>query len=420
MEGCYGLGSGQNHIIKDSQWEQHTAVFNATYRKYLDGEWEEEPLSCLTVMPAEVKSPPGVASVLGVHWTGRHNFFLYSLNRNLKDRVDPEGVWPCAAPIALSQLSDCGSYLVLACEDGVLTLWDLAEGLPLGVIALPEGCSCQSIHFLKHFLVHEGRNVYPEGPAKSQTTFVVLCTDSSLHLVTAMGTQGPTVSMLVERPVKHPEEALCAVAPVPALAGMVGSSCLSLPCSDGSRRLLSADGHQAITCRAHSSVGTAGESPGRCPELGPRLRAPEHVLTFCRNGSVLLLDVARPHVVCAFAPPRPYHLAVPWKPVFAVSSHHPFFLLRGDDLTGDSDTPSSVFYFNFDACSLLDNMLDSCFIPQADLDAAGFPEALSLERRCEGIFQKRCQKLENKVKEKEHWTRLRRYSLFLQRESIRK
>uniref|UniRef100_G1PJP7 WD repeat domain 93 n=1 Tax=Myotis lucifugus TaxID=59463 RepID=G1PJP7_MYOLU len=231
MEGCYGLGSGQNHIIKDSQWEQHTAVFNATYRKYLDGEWEEEPLSmatfhflfhsCLTVMPAEVKSPPGVPSVLGVHWTGRHNFFLYSLNRNLKDRVDPEGVWPCAAPIALSQLSDCGSYLVLACEDGVLTLWDLAEGLPLGVIALPEVCSCQSIHFLKHYLVHEGRNVYPEGPVKSQTTCVVLCTDSSLHLVTAAGARGPTVSMLVERPVKHPEEALCAVAPVPTLPGMV-------------------------------------------------------------------------------------------------------------------------------------------------------------------------------------------------------
>lgn len=44
--------------------------------------------------------------------------------------LDPEGVWPCASPIAASQLSDCGSYLVLACEDGVLTLWDLAEGEP--------------------------------------------------------------------------------------------------------------------------------------------------------------------------------------------------------------------------------------------------------------------------------------------------
>lgn len=60
-----------------------------------------------------------------------------------------------------------------------------------------------------------------------------------------------------------------------------------------------------------------------------RARPPPQVLTFSRNSSVHLLDVARLHVVCAFAPPKPYHLAVPWKPVFAVSTHHPFFLLRG-------------------------------------------------------------------------------------------
>ncbi|XP_054954949.2 WD repeat-containing protein 93 isoform X4 [Pan paniscus] len=221
IKDCYGLGSGQNHFIKDSQWEQQAEIFNASYKKYLDREWEEEPLStatfyfllpsCLFAMPTEVKGPSGMACVLGIHWTRSHNFFLYSLNRTLKDKADPEGVWPCAAPIAVSQLSCSSSYLVLACEDGVLTLWDLAKGFPLGVAALPQGCFCQSIHFLKYFLVHKGQNMYPEGPVKSQMKCVVLCTDASLHLVEASGTQGPTISVLVERCSSFPRMALCAL-----------------------------------------------------------------------------------------------------------------------------------------------------------------------------------------------------------------
>nr|XP_031296417.1 WD repeat-containing protein 93 isoform X2 [Camelus dromedarius] len=373
IEDCCGLGSGQNHFIKDSQWEQQVAIFNATYKKYLVGEWEEELLSMATfhfllpsfiiAMPAEVKNPPGVACVLGVHWTGSHNFFLYSLNRTLKDKVDPESTWPCAAPITVSQLSCCCSYLVLACEDGVLTLWDLAQGFSLGVIALPERCLCQSIHFLKYFLVHKGQNMYPEGPVKSQMKCVVLGTDGSLYLVAASGTQRPTLSLLVERPVKHPEEAICAVAPVRALPGMV--------------------------------------------------------LIFSSNGSVHLMDVATSQIICAFAPPRSYHLAVPWKPVFVVSSHHPCFLLRGKTPGKVSSLDSCSFC---QACPLLENITRNCTIPQTDmLDNAAFPQVLPLEKRCENFFQKRLQKLEkNKAKEQEHWTRLRRYSLLLQRENFKK
>ncbi|XP_018866538.4 WD repeat-containing protein 93 isoform X3 [Gorilla gorilla gorilla] len=202
IKDCYGLGSGQNHFIKDSQWEQQAEIFNASYKKYLDREWEEEPLStatfyfllpsCLFAMPTEVKSPS-----------------------------DPEGVWPCAAPIAVSQLSCSSSYLVLACEDGVLTLWDLAKGFPLGVAALPQGCFCQSIHFLKYFLVHKGQNMYPEGPVKSQMKCVVLCTDASLHLVEASGTQGPTISVLVERCSSFPRMALCALWTWPSVKSSV-------------------------------------------------------------------------------------------------------------------------------------------------------------------------------------------------------
>ncbi|XP_037000919.2 WD repeat-containing protein 93 isoform X2 [Artibeus jamaicensis] len=381
VEGCLGLGSGQNHFIKDSQWEQQAAAFHAMYKKVLDGDSEEELASmatfhfllptCVIMMPAELKGPSGVPSVLGVHWMGHHNFFLYSLNRTQRDKVEPESVWPCAAPIALSQLSGCGSYLVLACEDGVLTLWDLAQGSPLGVVALPEGRFCQSVHFLKYFLVLEGRNVYPEVPVTSQVTCVVLCTDASLHLVAASGAQEPTTRTLVERPAKHPDEAVCAVAPVPPLPGMV--------------------------------------------------------LVFSKNGSVHLLDVSGPQTVCAFAPPRPFHLVAPWRPVFVLSEHHPYFLLRGDrpnrtEATDEAkDIPKSVFYFHFTAYPLLEDIVRNSSIPQADLpDPVALPQALPLEERCDSFLRKRFQKLEHQAKEQEHWTRLRRYSLLLQRENLKK
>lgn len=42
--------------------------------------------------------------------------------------LDYENVWPCAAPIVMSQISSFSSYLALVCEDGVLILWDLAQG----------------------------------------------------------------------------------------------------------------------------------------------------------------------------------------------------------------------------------------------------------------------------------------------------
>nr|XP_040130312.1 WD repeat-containing protein 93 isoform X3 [Ictidomys tridecemlineatus] len=383
VEDCYGLGSGQNHFIKESQWEHQAEIFYTSYRKFLDEEWEEEPLSsatfhfllpsCLTAMPAEVRSPSGVACILGIHWTRHHNFFLYSLNRTLKDKADPEGVWPCAAPIVISQLSSCSSYLVLACEDGVLTLWDLAEGFPLGVVALPEGCTCQSLHFLKYFLIHKGQKMFPEGPVKSQMKCVVLCTDASLYLVEASGTQEPTISMLVERPTKHIDKAICAVAPVPTLPGMV--------------------------------------------------------LIFSKNGSVNLMDVTKADVICAFAPPRSYHLEVPWEPLFVVSSHHPCFLLHGGcpaetEATTDnaSDPWNSVYYFNFETYPLLENISKNCTIPLKDLvDDKVFSRVLPLEERCQRFLQKSFQTLKkNQMKGHDHWARLRKYSLILQKENPKK
>ncbi|XP_052034259.1 WD repeat-containing protein 93 [Apodemus sylvaticus] len=382
VEDYFGLGSGQNHFIKDVQWEQHMEIFYASYKKHLEGEWEEEPVSMatfhffytnsLTTTPTDVKSSSGVACVLGLHWTGSHNFFLYSLNKTPKDKTDCENVWPCASPIVMSQVSSFSSYLALGCEDGVLILWDLAQGFLFGVLALPEGCFCQSIHFLRFFLVDQGQNVYPDYPVKFEVMCVVLCTNSSLHLVTASGTQGPTSRVLVDRPVMHMEEAIYAVAPVPALPGMV--------------------------------------------------------LIFSRNHTINLMDVAKTEVICAFSVLSCRQQAVPWKPLFVVSSHHPCFLLHGTHPHGRTtstddpkNTTDSVFCFNFEDYTLLKDISKKCTISQKALEYnQSFSQMLPVEKRCEQFLQKSFQLAKTQMKGHEQWSRLRKYSIMLQKELLKR
>jgi hypothetical protein len=56
---------------------------------------------------------------------------------------------------------------------------------------------------------------------------------------------------------------------------------------------------------------------------------PSQVLIFSRSQSVTLMDVAKAEVLCAFSAPTCHPQALPWKPLFAVSPHHPYFLLHG-------------------------------------------------------------------------------------------
>ncbi|NWI71092.1 WDR93 protein, partial [Todus mexicanus] len=162
------LGLGYNHLIKDSQWEMHEAIFRSTYQEYLEAEAEDErgskeviprratfrfllPSQILQVGP-EMKVQPDLPAGISVHWDGSHNLCLYLLNRPLREKVDsdakPDVVWPCAAPIACSAVSSCFRYLALACEDATITIWDKHLGSPLSVAAILEERLIRSVHFL--------------------------------------------------------------------------------------------------------------------------------------------------------------------------------------------------------------------------------------------------------------------------------
>ncbi|NWV16668.1 WDR93 protein, partial [Origma solitaria] len=157
------LGLGYNHLIKDSQWELHEAIFRSTYQEYLEAEGvieEEIPrhatfhflLPSRILMGPEMKAQPDIPVGVGVHWDGNHNFCLYLLNHSLKEKEDsdlkPDVVWPCAAPIACSAVSSCSRYLALAGEDATVTIWEKHLGYPMSVTAILEERFIRSIHFL--------------------------------------------------------------------------------------------------------------------------------------------------------------------------------------------------------------------------------------------------------------------------------
>ncbi|KAM9060942.1 WD repeat-containing protein 93 isoform X1 [Sarcophilus harrisii] len=371
LEDVSGLGSGQNHMIKESQLDQQTAIFEVLFRKYQNVECPEENSSVaefhflfpghILMLPPETNVLSGVACALGIYWSGNHNFFLYSLNRpprdkerekererereKEKEKIDfdpkPDGVWPTAAPITNSVISACTSYLLLACEDGVITLWDRAQGFLLAVVSLPEGCICKSLHFVK---ISETLKEcqFPPTTADSKFQFLVLCTDGSLHLVKVERCKEPSIRVVVERPVKHPNETICAVAPISFI-----------PCL---------------------------------------------VLLFIWDGSVYLMDVEKEQIICELGPSPSYRLGNPWQPVFALSSESQRVLIRGDK----KDTPKyqkdnhCIFIFKLDSYQLIKTSYSrKISFSESESSQPSQPETsdstqqLLLNKRCENFLQNR-------------------------------
>ncbi|XP_074090195.1 WD repeat-containing protein 93 isoform X2 [Macrotis lagotis] len=359
MDDRFGLGSGQNHLIKDSQLEQQTAVFEILFKKFVHVECPEKKSSIamfhfllpgrMMMLPIETKASTDMCYTLGIHWPGNNNFFLYSLFRSPKEKETekgkdkekmdfdqkPDGVWPTAAPITNSAFSPCTSYLLLACEDGVLMLWDRANGFLLGVVSLPEGCSCKSIHFLKN-IGSPNECLFPQVGYSSEVQVLVLCTDGSLHLVKGEKSKNPSISVVMERPVKNPNETVCTLAPIPFLPSMI--------------------------------------------------------LLFIWDGSVYIMDMTKSQIICELGPSPTYCLGNPWQPVFALSSDGQQVFIRGDkqDRALHPKENYCIFVFKLASYQLLKPSLskDESSQPSSS-EIINISQNFPLDKRCEIFLQNR-------------------------------
>ncbi|XP_044518427.1 WD repeat-containing protein 93 [Gracilinanus agilis] len=391
IEDIYGLGSGQNHMIRDIQLEQQAAIFDVLFRKFLPlTDPEQNPSTTgfhfllpghIMMLPSETKGPSGMACALAVHWPGRHDFFLYSLTRPPRDKdkerereksdsdLKSEGVWPTASPIIKSAISPCSSFVILICEDGVITMWDRAQGFLLGVISLPEGCSCRSLHFLKNYETLKDCP-FPEDVLTSKLQVLVLCTDGSLYLVKTEKASEPSISVVVERPVKHPNETICVVAPIPFLTPLV--------------------------------------------------------LLFVLDGSVYVMNVTNSEIICELDSPASHHLANPWQPVFAFISETQSVLIRGDLEKNEKfqHYGYSIFIFKLESCQK-----PRTSIPVSDeepmysqpSEISSCINQLPLVKRCEFFLQNRLKNFDStKDNGLESLLELQKSSTIMQKENRKK
>ncbi|XP_007479396.1 WD repeat-containing protein 93 isoform X2 [Monodelphis domestica] len=383
IEDVYGLGSGQNHMIRDVQLEQQAAIFDILFRKFLPlTDPEQDPSTTgihfllpghIMMLPSETKGPSGMACVLGVHWPGRHNFFLYSLFRPPRDKekadsdMKPEGVWPTASPIIKSAISPCSSFVILVCEDGVITMWNRAQAFLLGVISLPEGCSCRSLHFLKNYETLEDCP-FPEDVLSSKLQVLVLCTDGSLYLVNAEKASDPSISVIVERPVKHPNETICVVAPIPFLTPLI--------------------------------------------------------LLCVLDGSVYIMNVTNSEIICELVSPASY-MANPWEPVFAFIPETQSVFIRGDleKSTQFQHYNYCLFIFELESCQQAKTSLPlsekKSFSHSSEISSC--INQLPLVKRCEFFLQNRLKNFDStKENGLESLLELQKSSTIIQKENRKK
>uniref|UniRef100_A0A8C5M9I9 WD repeat domain 93 n=1 Tax=Leptobrachium leishanense TaxID=445787 RepID=A0A8C5M9I9_9ANUR len=357
------FGSGQNHIISAQQWDQQEAIFTGMFQKYFDLEnlqtanGERSRYSSFHFLQSSKMSPgepgriqAGLLNVIGVHWNGNQNLFLYLLGAPVKDKSDvdpkPDIVWPCAATIRCSAVS-FSSYLALGLEDGTLTIWDLKySGFPLATVALPEGKSIGSLHFLE--CPTANRHCSPTPRAQ----LLVCCADKSLYLITAGG--------------------------------------------------------DTATSLAHLQL-SPGDANEQVSAVVPLHSLPNVVLLFYRSGMMQLMDISLQETVCQFSLPLSHWVAFPWQPVCSFDSENLCLFLKGNEkiaageVMAAGDGACSLFVFNLKCLQLMNAFRSS---PYASVSSA---QSLHWEEMCKLLLQQRFESLPEQTKKmSECWSRLRK------------
>ncbi|KAI7814778.1 WD repeat-containing protein 93 [Triplophysa rosa] len=356
------IGSGQNHMISSSQWENQDAAFRKMFAKYLSSspmtpsqQRSEGPSNCtfhfllregFCPLPGGAKPTRDIPIALCLWWSGSHNFLHYILKTS-KEKTDgeprPDVLWPNSQEILCSAVSACTRFIVLGLVSQLVTIWDRRFGCPYANIVIPGDSAICRLKFILQSAERQQVNTpLQQGPFSPKLQLVVTCRNGSCYSVTA-GCGGDTpIVAFIERPADQGGFATVAE-PVPFL------KCLAL--------LMQRDGQVSV--------------------WDTKDAAPVFILTL----------------------PQTHVLGPLWDPVYVLDAVQQNLYIRGDSkthlkkVTDEEEDENSLFIFSFSQCSVMD--LYRITWPAATEKETRVPLS-GLEEACNLYIQERLDTLEER------------------------
>ncbi|KAL1271000.1 hypothetical protein QQF64_030016 [Cirrhinus molitorella] len=231
------IGSGQNHLISSSQWENQDAAFRKKFMKYFISssvrppqQKAEGPSNCTChfllregfhSMSGEAKAARDIPIAMCLWWNGSHNLLQYLLLKSPKEKDSeprPDVLWPNSQEILCSAISACTRFVVLGLDGQLVTIWDRRFGCPYANIVIPgDGAICRMKLLLQSQLPVTS---FFQDPFLHTIQLVLTCRNGACYSVTA-GRGGDTCTVaLIERPA-GPGSSVTVAEPVPFLECLV-------------------------------------------------------------------------------------------------------------------------------------------------------------------------------------------------------
>ncbi|XP_029186083.2 WD repeat-containing protein 93-like [Acropora millepora] len=210
---CNVIGSGANHVLMSQYFDNCDKAFHSIHvkeLKYLNKDEEDlnqfPKIHFLTpskLIPSGLESGPTKVNSIAVWWSKGTQLFIYSLVKTSKDlEHKADVVWPNSDQLALSEVSECGSFMAMGLRNGTVVVWDIYRGTLLQVYPITDKGNILVLCFLPNDVcpvVLKDDEYHITSSTSSLANLVVSCDDGTFCLLQCSVAFTPPPKPLVDK-----------------------------------------------------------------------------------------------------------------------------------------------------------------------------------------------------------------------------